>query len=581
MKGFIRNSLVSAIIIASSAGIFLTAHAQLVGVTLPSVPGSVAASAGSAPEQINVSWSASTESSGSIEGYYVYRNGVQVANTAGTSVVDVTPGPGFYSYTVAAYDATGQTSQQSSPPVSVTLVSDTTPPTTPTSVTISGATTTNSYYAQVPLTISWSASTDNVGVVGYYIYRNGVSIVSSTSAFNGTSITDSVQPGTYTYTVIAYDAAQNQSRPSSPATITIVTDNAPPSVPTRVVVQQISANGVTVSWATSTDAVGVAGYQLFRNGTQIATTTAVTYTDSGLSTNAQYSYSVAAYDGAGNISTQSQPPANVTIQPFNGPGTPIIVDTSFVGTSSVQVSWTAGVDPIAIANYTLYRDSVTVATVTSTRYTDTGLAPGLHFYSVSETDISGATSPTSVTSTAVVPVVSAAAAAMNATSQTSVVAPTVVPTPAISTTPPAVVSSGITALTQSLYYGLQGTQVSALQSLLADGGYLNPAYATGFFGNLTLGAVEKFQCDKNIVCTGVAGYGIVGPKTRTALNALSSQTTVGSATTPSASTSASAGAGTSVSTSVSVSANTSTAAIMAEINTLESELASLEMQLPR
>ena len=59
----------------------------------------------------------------------------------------------------------------------------------------------------------------------------------------------------------------------------------------------------------------------------------------------------------------------------------------------------------------------------------------------------------------------------------------------------------------------------ALQSLLIGRGYLSSA-VTGFFGNLTLQALEKFQCDSNIVCTGGAGWGVAGPKTRAVLNDL-------------------------------------------------------------
>ena len=87
-------------------------HAQVIGGTLPSVPQGLNASVASTPTQVNVSWSASTESSGTIEGYYIYRNGAQIAITAGTSMVDGDLTPGFYGYTVAAYDANGNVSRK-------------------------------------------------------------------------------------------------------------------------------------------------------------------------------------------------------------------------------------------------------------------------------------------------------------------------------------------------------------------------------------------------------------------------------------------------------------------------------------
>ena len=162
------------------AGFGFFARAQVVGPTLPSVPTAVTATV-VPPSQISIAWTAATESSGTIEGYYVYRNGVQIAATADTSLVDPGLASGVYVYTVAAYDMSGNVSARSSP-ASVTLVIDTTPPSVPTGLTVSGTTSTNSVYVQAPITISWSASTDNVGIAGYYVYRNGIKITTSTTA---------------------------------------------------------------------------------------------------------------------------------------------------------------------------------------------------------------------------------------------------------------------------------------------------------------------------------------------------------------------------------------------------------------
>jgi hypothetical protein len=560
-----RERLVKAYILGMLAllmlgvGFFSQAYAQVVGVTLPSVPTGVTATAGSSPGQVSLSWSASTESSGTIEGYYVYRNGGLITNTAGTSIVDGGLLPGYYSYTVAAYDANNNTSAQS-PLATVTLIANTTPPSVPTGLTISGATTTNSYYTQVPLTISWNASTDNVGVVGYYVARNGVSITPTGSTLSGTSITDTVTPGTYTYSVEAYDAAQNVSAPTS-ATITISIDSIPPSTPTGVAVQQVSGDAVNVSWGSSTDATSVAGYQIFRNGIQVASATGSPYADSGLSIGSTYQYTVAAYDIAGNISLPSAPPTSVTIQQVNGPSTPAIINTTLVGTSTADFSWAIVADPLALTGYTVYRDGTEIAMVTSTSYLDPGLSPGLHGYTVTASDVSGATSAMSATSTIIIP--EASAVSTMTTSTTAGAAASLPPAPSSSAVQlpspasgTATASLSTTPLTAFLYYGLRNAQVTALQSILADGGYLAPIYTTGFFGNITLSAVEKFQCDQNVVCTGGAGWGTVGPRTRAALNALQ-ETAFPSA---------------------SVAPAQSDAELAAELQTLLAELAALQKQ---
>jgi len=541
------------------------AHAQMVGVTLPSIPTGVSATVASQPLQVSISWSASAESSGTIAGYYIYRNGVEITATAGTSFVNSGLTPGVYSYTVAAYDTTGNTSAQSSPS-SVTLISDTTPPSVPAGVTISGTTVTSSSYGSVTLTITWSPSTDNVGVAGYYVYRNGVSITTSTSAaFTGTSITDTVAPGTYNYAVVAYDAAQNFSARSTPATVTVSVDTVSPSVPTSVFAQQVSANGVNISWGASTDSAGLSGYQIFRNGVQVATTTGSPYADGGLSVGSTYYYQVAAYDVAGNASNPSSPAVSVTIQPTSGPGTPYGLVATLSGTSTVALSWAPSIDPLAITSYTLYRNGAQIAAVTSTRYLDEGLvASGTYYvYNVTATDVSGAVSSMSASSSVIVP--SAAVVPVSALTPAPVVTspvpvtgsaiPTGVTVVAGSSTAPTSLPALAGSFTQSLYFGLRSAQVSMLQSLLAQNGYLTSVNTTGFFGSLTRSALEKFQCDKGIACTGDAGWGLVGPKTRNILNALSS-----------------GGAA-----SVTV-VSSSPSALSAELQALEAELASLQQQ---
>jgi hypothetical protein len=82
-------------------------------------------------------------------------------------------------------------------------------------------------------------------------------------------------------------------------------DTTAPTVPTGLTANPISAAQVSLNWNASTDGVGVTGYRLFRNNSQIATPTGTSYTDTGLSASTTYTYTVAAIDAAGNASTQS------------------------------------------------------------------------------------------------------------------------------------------------------------------------------------------------------------------------------------------------------------------------------------
>jgi chitodextrinase len=89
-------------------------------------------------------------------------------------------------------------------------------------------------------------------------------------------------------------------------------DTTPPSVPTGLSATAVSSTQINLSWTASTDNVGVTGYDVFRNGTQVGTTTTTSYQDTGLTADTTYSYTVAAYDAAGNVSAQSTPASATT-----------------------------------------------------------------------------------------------------------------------------------------------------------------------------------------------------------------------------------------------------------------------------
>src|SRR5579883_1727170 len=82
-------------------------------------------------------------------------------------------------------------------------------------------------------------------------------------------------------------------------------DTTPPSVPTGITATAVSSAQINLSWTAATDNVGVVGYRVFRNGVQVGSTAALSYTDTGLAAATSYTYTVAAFDAAGNVSAQS------------------------------------------------------------------------------------------------------------------------------------------------------------------------------------------------------------------------------------------------------------------------------------
>lgn len=98
-------------------------------------------------------------------------------------------------------------------------------------------------------------------------------------------------------------------------------DTVPPSVPQNLVGTALSYNRIYLGWQASTDigGTGVAGYRIYRDSKVIGSATVITYIDAGLVAETTYSYSVAAFDHAGNISGRSAP-VSVTTKPLP-PGT--------------------------------------------------------------------------------------------------------------------------------------------------------------------------------------------------------------------------------------------------------------------
>jgi peptidoglycan hydrolase-like protein with peptidoglycan-binding domain/chitodextrinase len=96
-------------------------------------------------------------------------------------------------------------------------------------------------------------------------------------------------------------------------------DTTAPSTPAGLTATAISSSQINLSWSASTDNVAVTGYRVYRGGTQIGTSASNSYSDSGLIASTAYSYTVSAYDAAGNNSGHSSI-ASATTQAAAGGG---------------------------------------------------------------------------------------------------------------------------------------------------------------------------------------------------------------------------------------------------------------------
>ena len=260
---------------------------------------------------------------------------------------------------------------------------DTTPPTAPSGLSVTGTTTST-------VSLSWTASTDSVGVAGYKIFRAGVQVgTSATNAYTDTGLAPST---TYSYTVSAYDATGNNSAQSTALQATTKADTTPPTVPTGLSVTGVTTSTASLSWNPSTDDVGVAGYKVYRAGAQVGTTSATAFTDTGLMPSTAYSYTVSAYDAAGNNSASSSAvQATTSAQADTTPPTvPTGLTVTGTTVSTASLSWTASTDNVGVAGYKIYRAGAQVGTSTVTSYTDTGLSASTTYaYTVSAYDAAG------------------------------------------------------------------------------------------------------------------------------------------------------------------------------------------------
>jgi peptidoglycan hydrolase-like protein with peptidoglycan-binding domain len=199
-----------------------------------------------------------------------------------------------------------------------TTVNDTTAPTLPKNLTAIAN-------SSSQITLSWTASTDGggSGLKGYNIYRVGTTLPLNTTPQTGTTFTHTgLNPATaYTYQIEAVDNAGNKSAKTTSVSKTTlalptVSDTTKPTTPGQPTASLVTQTTLKLTWTASTDGGGsnLTGYKVFRNGTQIGTPTTNTYSDTNLTANTVYSYTIVSYDGAGNTSPTSTARAVTTLQ---------------------------------------------------------------------------------------------------------------------------------------------------------------------------------------------------------------------------------------------------------------------------
>lgn len=238
-----------------------------------------------------------------------------------------------HSITAVATDTSGNSATSAAITVSVNnATSDTTPPTVTMTAPANGAT--------VSGTVSITANaSDNVSVASVQFQLDGANVgnadTASPYAFSWNTATTS--NGSHSLRAIAKDGAGN-STTSASVTVTVsnTADTSAPSVPAGLAASAASSSQINLSWTASTDNVGVTGYNVFRGGTKIGTAPGTSYQDGGLSASTSYSYTVSAFDAAGNTSAQSASASATTQGASSGGGIPSTLGWYQIPNTTIQ-----------------------------------------------------------------------------------------------------------------------------------------------------------------------------------------------------------------------------------------------------
>ncbi|MFX0091700.1 MAG: lamin tail domain-containing protein [Candidatus Hodarchaeota archaeon] len=249
--------------------------------------------------QIDLSWSANTEPD--LDHYVIYRDGDVLTTTTASSYSDTGLAESTtYTYEVSAVDISSNEGLKSDPASDTTF--DATPP-----AQVTGLTATAISGSQINL--SWNANTEG-DLDHYVIYRDGVILTTTTvTSYSDTGLDDST---TYTYEVSAVDTSGNEGLKSDPVSET-TPDTTPPAQVTGLTATAVSQSQINLSWNANTEG-DLNHYIIYRDGVFFTTTTATSYSDTGLAPGTTHTYEVSAVDNNDNEGQKSSPDSATTFE---------------------------------------------------------------------------------------------------------------------------------------------------------------------------------------------------------------------------------------------------------------------------
>ena len=195
---------------------------------------------------------------------------------------------------------------------------------------------------------------------------------------------------------------------------------ATPTAPSTLTATVVSTTQINLSWAASTDNVGVTEYRIERcatagctNYAQITTSTTTAFNNTGLAASTTYQYRVRAANAAGGLSAYSPIAVAITLTPdTQPPSAPLALTATAIASSQINLSWMASADNVGVTAYQLERCQgvacstfMQIAAPATLAYSDAGLVSATTYsYRVravdAATNLSAYSSSTSATTTA-------------------------------------------------------------------------------------------------------------------------------------------------------------------------------------
>jgi chitodextrinase len=306
----------------------------------------------SASTALTLSWKPSKDNRG-VTGYTLYRDGVEVGSTTGTTYTFEGLACGrAYALAVDAFDAAGNRSAKTALEAATKACSAAVYTLTPADgATISGS-------------VRWEAGTDGAGIAKIEFVIDGAyrwAERNSPYVFNGnTGAWDTTKEADGLHTLALVATLEDGTVVGSSIVVNVANggqkDTTPPSAPSSLVKSAGTPTSISLTWSESTDDVGVAGYRVYRDGSLVTSTSARTHSATGLVCGTPYVFGVEAYDASGNVSGRTTLSASTSA--CDTGATVYTVTPSAGSTVSGKVRWEAAASGATVARIEFLVDGV-------------------------------------------------------------------------------------------------------------------------------------------------------------------------------------------------------------------------------